>query len=95
VTEPRDLTYLVPIDVRAEMNTAVAELQIHGPVVTEALRQLDRATMATRNAVNLVEPTDDEWRLVQHATGIDRDWDAAYALVSTFDLPWQGHSQTA
>jgi hypothetical protein len=44
MTEPRDFTYLVPVDVRAEVNTAVAVLETQGPVVTEALRQLDRAT---------------------------------------------------
>ena len=85
--EPRDFTYLVPVDVRAEVNTAVAVLEIHGPVVTEALRQLDRATTVAWKAVNLVEVTDDEWRLVKRAIGIDRGWDAAYRLVSTLDLP--------
>ena len=44
MTEPRELTYLVPVDVLAEVNNAVAALETHGPVVTEALRQLDRAT---------------------------------------------------
>ena len=38
--EPRELTYLVPVDVLAEVNTAVAVLEIQGPAVTEALRQL-------------------------------------------------------
>ena len=85
--EPRDFTYLVPVDVRAEVNTAVAVLEIHGPVVTEALRQLDRATTVAWKAVNLVETTDDEWQLVKRAIGIERGWDAAYRLVSTLDLP--------
>jgi len=85
--EPRDFTYLVPVDVRAEVNTAVAVLEIHGPVVTEALRQLDRATTVAWKAVNLVEMTDDEWQLVKRAIGIERGWDAAYRLVSTLDLP--------
>jgi hypothetical protein len=92
MTEPRDLTYLVPVDVRAEVNTAVAVLQTQGPVVTEALQQLDRATTVAWKAVSLVEVTDDEWRLVKHAIGIDRGWDAAYRLVSTLDLPGQGRS---
>jgi hypothetical protein len=92
MTEPRDFTYLVPVDVRAEVNTAVAVLETQGPVVTEALRQLDRATTVAWKAVNLVEVTDDEWRLVKHAIGIDRGWDAAYRLVSTLDLPGQGRS---
>jgi hypothetical protein len=89
MTEPRDLTYLVPVDVRAEVNTAVAVLQTQGPVVTEALRQLDRATTVSWKAVNLVEVTDDEWQLVKRAIGIDRGWEAAYRLVSSLDLPGQ------
>jgi hypothetical protein len=85
--EPRELTYLVPVDVLAEVNTAVAVLEIQGPAVTEALRQLDRATTVAWKAVNMVEVTDDEWQLVKRAIGIDRGWDAAYRLVSTLDLP--------
>jgi hypothetical protein len=38
MTEPRELSYLVPVDV----NTAVTVLETYGPVITEALRQLDR-----------------------------------------------------
>jgi transposase-like protein len=34
----------VPVDVLAAVGNAVAALETHGPVVTEALRQLDRAT---------------------------------------------------
>jgi hypothetical protein len=94
MTEPRDFTYLVPVDVRAEVNTAVAVLETQGPVVTEALRQLDRATTVAWKAVNLVEVTDDEWRLVKRATGIDRGWEAAYRLVSTLDLPGQDSPPT-
>jgi hypothetical protein len=89
MTEPRELTYLVPVDVRAEVNTAVSVLETYGPAVTEALRQLDRATTAAWKAVNLAEVTDDEWQLVKHAIGIGRGWDAAYRLVSTLDLPGQ------
>jgi hypothetical protein len=89
MTEPRDFSYLVPVDVRAEVNTAVAVLETQGPVVTEALRQLDRATTVAWKAVHLVEMTDDEWRLVKRVIGIDRGWDAAYRLVSTLDLPGQ------
>ena len=40
-------------------------------------------------AVNLVEVTDDEWRLVKRAIGIDRGWDVASRLVSTLDRPGQ------
>ena len=35
----------------------------------------------------MVEATDDEWQFVKREIGIDRGWDAAYRLVSTFDLP--------
>jgi hypothetical protein len=47
-------------------------------VVTEALRQLDRATTVAWKPVNLAEITDDEWQLVKHAIGIDRGWEATY-----------------
>ena len=87
MAEPRELTYLVPVDVLAEVNTAVAVLEIQGPAVTEALRQLDRATTVAWKAVNMVEVTDDEWQLVKRAIGIERGWNAAYRLVSTLDLP--------
>jgi hypothetical protein len=90
VTEPRDLTDLVPADLRV----AVAALELHGPAVTRALRRLDRATTAAWNAVNPVDPTEDEWRLVERAVGIDRGWNAAYQLVSTLDPPGQGRSPT-
>jgi hypothetical protein len=90
MTEPRDLTHLVSVDVRAALANAVAVLEQHGPAVTDALRQLDQATTAAWNAVSSVEPTDDEWRLVQRATGIHRGWEAAYRLVSTLDPPGQG-----
>ena len=89
MTGPRELTYLVPLDVLTEVNTAIAVLEIQGPAITEALRQLDRATTLAWKAVNLVEATDDEWRFVKHAIGIDRGWDAAYRLVSTLDPPGQ------
>jgi hypothetical protein len=89
MTEPRDLIYLVPVDVRAEVNTAVAVLETQGPIVTEALRQLDRATTVSWKAVNLLEVTDEEWQFVKREIGIDRGWEAAYRLVSTLDLPGQ------
>jgi hypothetical protein len=89
MTEPRELTYLVPVQVLAEEQNAVAMLERHGPLVTEALRQLDRATTMAWKAVNPVEATDDEWRFVKHAIGIDRGWNAAYQLVSSLDVPGQ------
>jgi hypothetical protein len=87
MTEPRDVSYLVPADVLAEVNTAVTVLETYGPAVTEALRQLDRATTVAWKAVNLVEVTDEEWQLVKRAIGIDHGWEAAYRLVSSLDLP--------
>jgi hypothetical protein len=95
VTEPRDLTDLIPNHVRADLAVAVAVLEQHGPAVTEALRQLDQATTAAWQALNPVEPTDDEWRLVERATGMDRGWDAAYRLVSTLDPPGKGRRRNA
>jgi hypothetical protein len=89
MTEPRALRYLVQVDVLAEVNTAVTVLETYGPAVTEALRQLDRATTVAWRAVNLAEVTDDEWQLVKHTIGIDRGWEAAYRLVSSLDLPGQ------
>jgi len=38
-------------------------------------------------AVNTLGVTDEEWGLVKREIGIERGWDAAYQLVSTFDLP--------
>jgi hypothetical protein len=57
MTEPRDLTDLVPNHVRADLAVAVAVLEQHGPAVAEALRQLDQATTAVRQALSLVGPT--------------------------------------
>jgi hypothetical protein len=93
VREPRDLTNLVPNDVRAELAVAVAVLEQHGPAVTEALRQLDQATTAAREALDPAELTQDEWRLVERTTGIDRGWEAAYRLASTLEPPGQGRAR--
>jgi hypothetical protein len=94
VTEPRDLTDLVPGDVRTELAAVLAALELHGPAVTKALRRLDQATTAAWNAVNPVDPTQEEWRLVERAVGIDRAWNAAYQLVSTLEPPGQGRAPT-
>ena len=80
-------TDLVPVEVLTEVNTAIAVLEIQGPAITEALRQLDRATTMAWKAVNMLGVTDEEWELVKRELGIARAWDAAYQLVSTFDLP--------
>jgi len=48
---------------------------------------LDRATTMAWKAVNMLGVTDEEWELVKREIGIDRGWEAAYLLVSTFDLP--------
>jgi hypothetical protein len=85
MTEPRDLTDLVPVDVRAEVNTAVTVLKTHGPAVTDALRQLERAATAAWKAVTMAEATEDEWQLIERRLGIDRGWDVAYRLLRTLD----------
>ena len=87
MTEPQRLTDLVPVEVLTEVNTAIAVLEIQGPAIIEALRRLDRATTMAWKAVNMLGMTDDEWELVKREIGIERGWDAAYQLVSTFDLP--------
>ena len=87
MTEPQKLTDLVPVDVLTEVNTAIAVLEIQGPAITEALRQLDRATTMAWKAMDMLGVTDEEWGLVKREIGIQRGWDAAYELVSTFDLP--------
>jgi hypothetical protein len=94
VTEPRDLTDLVPADVRTELAAVLAALELHGPAVTKALRRLDQATTVAWNAVHPVDPTQEEWRLVERAVGIDRAWNAAYQLVSTLEPPGQGRAPT-
>src|SRR4029453_2525955 len=87
MTEPHKLTDLVPVEVLTEVNTAIAVLEIQGPAITEALRQLDRATTMAWRAMNMLGVTDDEWELVKREVGIERGWEAAYQLVSTLDLP--------
>jgi hypothetical protein len=87
MTEPQKFADLVPVDVLTEVNTAIAVLEIQSPAITEALRQLDRATTMAWKAVNMLGVSDDEWKLIKHELGIHRGWDAAYQLVSTFDLP--------
>ena len=87
MTEPQKLTDLVPVEVLTAVHTAIAALEIQGPAITEALRQLDRATTMAWKAVHMLGVTDDEWELVKREIGIERGWDAAYQLVSTFDLP--------
>jgi hypothetical protein len=87
MTEPQKLTDLVPVEVLTAVHTAIAALEIQGPAITEALRELDRATTMAWKAVNMLGVTDEEWELVKREIGIERGWDAAYQLVSTFDLP--------
>ena len=87
MTEPHKLTDLVPVEVLTAVDTAIAALEIQGPAITEALRELDRATTMAWKAVNMLGVTDEEWELVKREIGIERGWDAPYQLVSTFDLP--------
>ena len=87
MTEPQKLTDLVPVEVLTEVNTAIAALEIQGPAIIEALQKLDRATTMAWKALSMLGVTDEEWELVKREVGIERAWDAAYQLVSTFDLP--------
>ena len=87
MTEPQKLADLVPVEVLTEVTTAIAVLEIQGPAITEALRHLDRATTMARKALEMFGVTDEEWELVRREIGIERGWNAAYQLVSTFDLP--------
>ena len=91
MTQTRELTDvvpdLVPVDVLTEVNTAIAVLEIQGPAITEALRQLDRATTIAWKAAKMHGVTDEEWELVKRAIGIDRGWEAANQMFSTLDLP--------
>jgi hypothetical protein len=87
MTEPHKLTDLVPVEVLTEVNTAIAVLEIQGPAITEALRQLDRATTMAWKAMHMLGVTDGEWELVKREIGIERGWEAAYQLVSTLNLP--------
>ena len=41
-----------------------------------------------------VDPTQDEWRLVERAVGIDRQLECPYQLVSTLEPPGQGRVTT-
>jgi hypothetical protein len=60
MTEPQKFADLVPVDVLTEVNTAIAVLEIQGPAITEALRQLDWATTMAWKAVNMLGVSDDE-----------------------------------
>jgi hypothetical protein len=91
MTGPRDLTDLVPVDVRAEVNNAIAVLETNGPAVIEALRQLDRAATAAWKAVKMAEATEDEWQLVERRLGIDRGWDVAYRLLRALEHQGRAH----
>ena len=91
MTQLRELTDvvpdLVPVEVLTEVNAAIAVLEIQGPVIAEALRQLDRATTMAWKAAKLHGVTDEEWVLVKRTLGIERGWGAAHRLFSTLDLP--------
>jgi hypothetical protein len=87
MTAPQKPADLVPVEVLTEVKTAIAVLETQGPAITEALRQLDRATTMAWKAVNMLGVSDEEWGLIKREIGIERGWDAAYQLVSTLDLP--------
>ena len=63
MTQMRELTDLVPVDVLTEVNIAIAVLEIQGPAITQALQELDRATTMAWKAANLHGVTDEEWEL--------------------------------
>jgi hypothetical protein len=65
---------LVPVDLLTEVNNAIAVLEIQGPAIAEALRQLDRATTMAWKAAKLHGVTDEQWELVKRAIGIDHGW---------------------
>jgi hypothetical protein len=50
VTKPRDLTDLIPNQIRADLAVVAVVLEQHGSAVTKALRQLDQATAAPADA---------------------------------------------
>ena len=54
MTEPQKLTDLVPVEALTAVHTAIAALEIQGPAITEALRELDRATTMAWKAVNML-----------------------------------------
>jgi hypothetical protein len=87
MTEPHKRADLVPVEVLTQVKTAIAVLEIQGPAIAQALRQLDRATTMAWKAVNMLGVSDEEWGLIKREIGIERGWDAAYHLVSTLDLP--------
>jgi hypothetical protein len=94
VTEPRELSHLVPVNVLAEVNTAVTVLETYGPAVTEAPRQLDRATTVAWKAVNLAEVTDDE-RAARETHDRDRPWLGCGLPAGLQPRPaWPGHPTT-
>jgi hypothetical protein len=94
VTEPRDLTDLVSADVRTELAAVVARSSRPSALMTAGPCSSSAATTAAWNAVNPVDPTEEEWRLVERTVGIERGWNAAYQLVSTLEPPGQGRSPT-
>jgi hypothetical protein len=89
MTEPRELSYLVPVDALAEVNTAVTML---GNPRSGGHRGAAAAGSGDHGGLEGREPGQGHRRrrrLVKHAIGIDRGWDAAYRLVASLDLPGQ------
>src|ERR671919_3982 len=81
MTEPQKLTDLVPVEVLTDVNSAIAVLEIQGPAITEALRQLDRGDDDGVEGREHARGDRGEWELVKREIGIERGWDAAYQLV--------------
>jgi hypothetical protein len=65
MTEPQNRANMVPVGVLTEVKTAIAVLELQGPAIAQALRQLDRATTMVWKAVNALGVTDEEWGLVK------------------------------
>jgi hypothetical protein len=84
-----------PVMTRAQMRAGLDLLPIWALEQNAAANRQLIAVMRQRLAVGeevarmYQEPglTDEEWELAKRELGIERGWDAAYQLVSTFDLP--------
>jgi hypothetical protein len=89
MTEPRELSYLVPVDALAEVNTAVTVL---GNLRSGGHRGAAAAGSGDHGGVEGREPGRGHRRRMaaRQARDRDRPWlEAAYRLVASLDLPGQ------
>jgi hypothetical protein len=72
MTEPPKPADLVPVEVLTEVNTAIAVLELQGPAITQALRQLDRATTMAWKAVSMLGVSDrsGSWSSARSASSV-------------------------